>query len=314
MNRNNWREYLPSKKIQQIIIIILVVGIGILVYWLIDSYESKKEAKSPYLDLKLVQNDTDNNPDEIDTDGDGVPDWLEELWGLDPNNADTDGDGVSDLKYIKNKMAIEQRKQLGVSQDGSSLTESEKLSRSLATAIMAIEQAGGELDEEDRAVISKNVISYINDLTFGDRLYTRDQLKLVDNSKAHSYAYRDSMKKLFTTYPVAASDLSALLQATENPEENQGKLRSRTSKYQEYLKKLGDMDVPYAIAARHTELINNVSQISAALENLLLEDPDEIISLSTVVQIEKIMNQTANAIVKINTYFDIISDVSLFNE
>ncbi|MES2225507.1 MAG: hypothetical protein V4480_01725 [Patescibacteria group bacterium] len=31
-----------------------------------------------------------------DTDGDGLPDWQEALYGTDPNKADTDGDGISD--------------------------------------------------------------------------------------------------------------------------------------------------------------------------------------------------------------------------
>ena len=32
----------------------------------------------------------------VDSDGDGVTDHLEELLGLDPMNRDTDGDGISD--------------------------------------------------------------------------------------------------------------------------------------------------------------------------------------------------------------------------
>ncbi len=36
------------------------------------------------------------NPLSPDRDGDGVPDWAEDLLGTDPDNADTDGDGLSD--------------------------------------------------------------------------------------------------------------------------------------------------------------------------------------------------------------------------
>jgi hypothetical protein len=35
-----------------------------------------------------------------DTDGDGLPDWEESLWGTDLNNRDTDGDGTSDAQEI----------------------------------------------------------------------------------------------------------------------------------------------------------------------------------------------------------------------
>lgn len=33
---------------------------------------------------------------DLDSDGDGIPDWLEEVIGTDPFNPDTDGDGLSD--------------------------------------------------------------------------------------------------------------------------------------------------------------------------------------------------------------------------
>jgi hypothetical protein len=36
----------------------------------------------------------------VDSDGDGLPDWLERLLGTDPNNPDTDGDGLSDYQEV----------------------------------------------------------------------------------------------------------------------------------------------------------------------------------------------------------------------
>jgi len=36
-----------------------------------------------------------------DTDGDGLPDWEESLYGTDPTKADTDGDGVNDADAVK---------------------------------------------------------------------------------------------------------------------------------------------------------------------------------------------------------------------
>jgi hypothetical protein len=42
------------------------------------------------------------HPDELDTDGDGLPDLVEAVIGTDPNNADTDGDGIPDGVEVAN--------------------------------------------------------------------------------------------------------------------------------------------------------------------------------------------------------------------
>ncbi|MBK9118851.1 MAG: thrombospondin type 3 repeat-containing protein [Phycisphaerales bacterium] len=42
----------------------------------------------------------------VDTDGDGIPDWLERLTGTNPNDADTDGDGIPDGEEDLNQNGI----------------------------------------------------------------------------------------------------------------------------------------------------------------------------------------------------------------
>ena len=39
---------------------------------------------------------------ELDTDADGLPDYIEDLYGTDPNNPDTDGDGYKDGEEVEN--------------------------------------------------------------------------------------------------------------------------------------------------------------------------------------------------------------------
>ena len=307
----NITKYLPSKNIRKILVVIVVIIIGLLAYYLFSSRQSERTD-----DLITVSSVDDVRSSEyyLDSDNDGAYDWEEALWNeLDPFNPDSDGDGVLDGKYIQTKRTAQERERRGVDLSDSSLSESEKLGRNTLTALLAVVQSGADIDAQTQEQFSDNISKYVNELTLGDRLYTRDQIQLVEDSREHSYRYRDDMTNLFKTYPIATSDIELIIQATETPTEYQGRLRSASKKYNEYLSELVALEVPYIIAGRHTELVNNVSQINAGLENLMEEEIDELVSLALLVQLEDIMNSTVDAIVKINTYFDIIADPQVFN-
>ncbi|MFW0871404.1 MAG: hypothetical protein ACKKL4_03050 [Patescibacteria group bacterium] len=47
------------------------------------------------------QTNTDTGDNQIDTDGDGLADWEEELYGTSKYRADTDGDGISDAEEVR---------------------------------------------------------------------------------------------------------------------------------------------------------------------------------------------------------------------
>ncbi len=304
----NIQSYLPSRKIRIALIGILIIGIAYLIFFFIKKKTTPQE--KTFIDVTLVD---DTNTNYTDTDGDGAYDHIEILWGLDPENPDTDGDGVLDGKYIKTKQDIQERERRGVQLIESNLTESEKLGRSAYTALLAIAQSGGEWNTETEEQFSENIAGYINDLTLGDKIYTRDELLLVEDSKENIYAYRDAMKILFEQYPVATSDIETILEAADNPIDFEYDLQPLSLKYSEYLIELTAIETPYVIAGRHTELINNISQISGAVNNLLDEEADELVSLAFLVQIQDILDQTAEAIININTFFEIIEDESLLN-
>ncbi|MCA9353000.1 hypothetical protein KC901_02355 [Patescibacteria group bacterium] len=305
------RSYLPSKKVRIILLVFVVALIAFLLYRFVVRPHAK--GTQGFIDVMPVE---DNRSSEyyLDSDHDGAYDWEEALWAeLDPNNPDSDGDGVLDGKYIRNKLSLAERERLGDAFVDSHLTETEKLGRSAFTALIAIAQSGGDLDSLTEEQFQDNIGQYISDLTLGDQLYTRDQLNLVEDTKENTYRYRDSMMQLFKTYPIATSDIELMIEATNNPDEYQGRLRSTSKKYNEYLSELASLEVPYVIAGRHTELMNSVSQISAGLDNLLQgADIDELVSLALLVQLESIMNSSVDAIVKINIFFDVISDPSIF--
>jgi len=221
---------------------------------------------------------------------------------------------VLDGQYIDIQNALAERARGGGIIVETDLSETEKLGRSLFTALLAAEQTTNGLDETTQDQISGNVADYISNLSYADNVYTRNMLFLVPDTKINSYAYRDEMKKVFTSYPVATSDIELIIRGTENPEEYKNKIRSTHLKYQGYLQKIVSLEVPYSIANQHTRLINVVGQIEAALFNLSQDDADDLVSLSSIVQTEKIMNQVTDTIIKINEYFEIVSTIKEFEK
>ena len=94
------QKYLPSKKFI-IITVSVFAAIGII-FIIINLIEGKGEVFQQKSDL-LFQKMTLGEIIDKDSDGDGLKDWEEALWGTDPNNPDTDGDGILDGAEIQQK-------------------------------------------------------------------------------------------------------------------------------------------------------------------------------------------------------------------
>ncbi len=84
-----WKEYLPSKKVVAILIIPIVT---IILYFVFNNFFNTSKNNDLFSDIINKK---------IDTDGDGLEDWEEELAGTDKTKKDTDGDGFSDALEVK---------------------------------------------------------------------------------------------------------------------------------------------------------------------------------------------------------------------
>lgn len=305
-------EILPSKSLQRIIIIVLAcIIVGLVIFTAVKRYNKMQEEKRAGIEVAYIDSNSDTLA-ELDDDGDGVPNWEERLWGLDPYRADTDSDGVSDLEYVESKKRAQRREDLGIDTASSGLTSSEELSRGLYTAILAIEQAGGVLDAETGEKISDNIVEYIESISVGGELYLRENLKLVPNTKENVYGYRDKMNVLLTEYPLDPNDLELIAQAVENRDAYKTKISRLSDRYAVLLGELAQMNVPYAIAGRHTEFLNSIAHISGTFKNLNQPEVDEIELLSALVQMQEVLRDASTSVYYINLFFEVVSDESLF--
>jgi len=312
MNIQNLKRYMPSK---MVLIVLGLLVLGFLSYGAFYLYQKSRGLTvdgENFVQVSLVD-DIENKDRFLDSDNDGAYDWVERLWPeLDPFNPDSDGDGVLDGKYIRQKQLIRDRERFASNEVFEELTASQQLGRSIYSALYAIEQSGGTIDEQTQDKIAENVMNYVSDLSLGSKTYLRDELTLVENTKTNSYSYRDAMKKFFEKNPIKTSEIMILINSLEKKEEMKPEIEKTAIKYNSYIKELSAMNVPYAIAGRHTQLINAAGQIEGALKNLVLEESDEVVILSSMIQIDKTLNTIVDASVHIEKYFDIISNEKNF--
>ncbi len=308
---NTPRHFVPNKFV---IVFFSLITIAAFAYGF---YSYMSSNKKPVQEQKLSQvsvNFIDDSKEDVDSDGDGLPDWLENLYPeLDPQNPDSDGDGVLDDRYLEKINNINEKK--GKQTEGRLLTQSEKLGQGLFTALMVVEQKKGELDDKTKNKISENVADYIKSLSLGTKEYIRNELNLVPDSKQNSFAYRDAMLIFYKKYPVNTSDIGLIIKASRNAYAYKDEIAEAALRYDEAIQELSVMKVPYTIAGKHTELLNTLGQIEGALKNLSLEeDTDDVVTMAFLVQFDKTLERLISTNLHIEKYFEIISQKGVFDE
>jgi len=90
---------LPSNKASLLILSIVIISTLIII---ISNYRDKNPTQENQGVVTSLNVDNQIKETNIDSDGDGLLNWKESLWGTDPLKYDTDGDGTNDNEEIIN--------------------------------------------------------------------------------------------------------------------------------------------------------------------------------------------------------------------
>jgi len=292
------KKYLPSKKFVRLIGSFLIVGIVfVIVFVVFFSQKSifKHTNKPGQLGadrlsvLKLSQ---------VDTDGDGVQDWQEALWGTDKNNPAT-FNGVSDLKYIDNK-----KKELGISQDPKNeqnLTETEKFAREFFSTYIAMKDSG-QLDNTTINNFSSTLGKKIADPTILDQYSDTDIIPDTSNEGAGDpQKYYFEIKKLFDQYRSSGigEELSivnnSLMANSKTSDGSQKRLLDIANAYKSFAQKMMGVPVPKNLIQDHLAVANSSNNSGISVENMAKVSTDPIMGLSGLSQYQKYSNDFVNS-------------------
>lgn len=294
------KKFLPSKKIGMLLICcILVVALAglskggkVFVQKVFNS-----ENKSRNLEISLTYGDLI----ERDTDGDGVKDWEESLWGTDKNNPDTDGDGEGDEEEIATLRA---EKNGGAPTSLSDLNETDQFAREFFATTIALSESGN-LSNASISSLAENYASGAISWK-QETIFTSDNLKTVAVSTASKTTYETDITKILNTYNIGSIDYINQLPAyiEDRDAESLAVLQQTAEIYSGAVTSLLEISVPTDATPAHLTLINSLENHYEIIDSIIKIDSNPIRSLAGISYFTKSMESITNAILMAQAYVD----------
>lgn len=236
--------------------------------------------------------------EEADTDGDGLKDWEEALWGTNPESVDTDGDGVSDLDQITAQRAVLRSQQGEIADElNSDLTVTDQFARDLYTTITVLAQ-DGKL-QENKGDISATVADQIRTLPLYTPIGFTD-ISFVSDTKESHLKYVESLYQLLERYPFSDNDIVLVMNQAIGEQLVDEDILAIIDKYQSYSINLESLSVPIGLQELHVEMVNAYRYLNAVLEGVLKSDQEPLLAMSAVAQAEEAVADVLIAINNIN--------------
>jgi len=228
-----------------------------------------------------------------DTDGDGILDWEEKLWGTDPTKTETTP-GIPDEEAIA-KIKAENDAKGGNANDSTSteenLTQTDKFSRELLSTLLTLSQngtvdqttidsLGAALSEKIQNPVVRKVYSAlgINVIQDDSDQAVIDYLKTFDDIHKKYPDLNYGVLDVLQEFVVGDQDvnLDALKKLDPIIEQNSKIIVALTK-----------MNVPPSMANSHLEIINSLERLGENAEDIRVFDTDPIVSLGGITQYDK---------------------------
>jgi hypothetical protein len=262
-----YHKYLPSRRVG-----ILIGGICAAIILIVLFINSRGISYNP-AQLSVV---TVGDAIEQDSDGDGIPDWEERLWGTNPRSADSDSDGVPDGTEISQKKD-ELAAANGYASSTFSLTDTDRFARELFVTYNALSNQG-QVSKDASTSFANAAISTTVSKIPPIQLVTAADIATVPSSQAANLAYKNKIADLLQANNSRLGNEFELIHRGIG-EGNADILRDANAYTPIYSKfKLGLMKltVPANQVENHVRLVNNVSYIINTLPQLEAIEDDTI--------------------------------------
>ncbi len=243
-----------------------------------------------------------------DTDGDGIPDWEEALWGTDPFKKETTP-GIPDAVAIE-KLSAKGGPASGgkkIEQSAKNLTQTDKFSRELFATVATASQNG----TMDQATIEKLSVTLADHIQNSPprKIFSIFDIKTINDNTVQAYKnYNNALKNIDTKYPAINYTILDVLQKfiiDENTVDTSAleKLTPIIGQMNKIIDAMLKTSVPQSISTLHLNVINSLQRILENISDMKLFDSDAIVALGGIskyqenaTRLESDLNALANAI------------------
>ena len=318
------RKYFPSKNF----LVALSIAIVIIIIAIIFNYWQPNTTKYTNDNLVSETDATSSQTSNVDSDNDGLPDWMENLYGTDPKKSDTDGDGTSDIDEIKANRdplkantALEGKEpndkidpQLIESEQKTTaeyekLSPTEKMARNLFSNIIASQPVSGEMDQATTDGIVQKLINDFPQKTYSGITKESDLNLINTDPKTMGKDILTYAKSYFTQTEIfrkiMGQDLLIVNATSSSRTSQKAKMATITAKYQSVINNLIKMPLPANKNSYgevfHLAIINNLETLIKIDNDIInVADSDTASTISMLTEYNNTMSNLTSALGQID--------------
>ncbi|XKT75292.1 MAG: hypothetical protein ACJKSS_00680 [Patescibacteria group bacterium UBA2103] len=235
---------------------------------------------------------------EKDTDGDGLLDWEETLWGTDPFVVDTDGDGILDGEFVASRKQDKAPEEIIEFED---LNFTSQFSRTFFAEYLRF-QSDGELSEGEKNVLISRLMNSIDiDLPLA---FSPNQFATTGTSDAEVLEYFRSIVIYFqkaTPEGAEEGELKLLEEALTNDDPALFEtIEDIAFGYARLANTLAQMEVPKTLTAHHAALVTATNRLSTLSYIFANTQNDALQSIAALPEYEEEVKRFTTAITAIH--------------
>ncbi|MCC7436720.1 hypothetical protein IT402_02515 [Candidatus Nomurabacteria bacterium] len=206
-----------------------------------------------------------------DSNGNGIADWEERLWGLDPTVTTTNG--------VSNKSIIEaKRRTLQNTEEAGPLNETDRLARE----IFGFTSALGTENSISSESLSALAVKLGQQGVKADTLptYTLSDIKTIQTNRKNLTDYEKNLSSVLSSYDKTLPEIDVFIRSVEAGDYNQLETLDKSIVFYKNLsKKLIKINAPIGVAQYHLDITNSVAGISKSFEKMKVLENNGIMAL-----------------------------------